>query len=493
MLGLVVSTGALTTISVRTAHADECISKPYANAPQGYHWYYYTVDDHRCWILRGVEDAALVSNVTHQDVQDVESDQPTVAPDTRRLPPAQTKPIVTKSATRAPARASEHHAAKPTRSRFPAATDTAAASSTDAVLKTTSVPAAAFIVRWPSDFSPSATNVMTQTLPVMTTQGAMMQSAMVQSAQDTRPVEDTAKPAAQNQPIRQNEAVRSGFTNATQNSPLLATTPITAGILTLEPLTSFLNLRSEHSVAIITAALSFLTIAAGISVAARRSHRRREIEYRRTHWSADAQFHGTDGLSTPRPVRVLDSPPMFHEPTSPERTARNKFAPQTSGRDAPVRNVFAARGASARRAPVRDASIRDASVQDAPVEDTSVRSAPAEEASVQAASAQNTPVRDASVQDASARQTSARDASARDTSARDTSARDTSAREASDRFASTHAFENTLHKLLHELETRRPARVAASGAATWSAGARERAAARAVSDELDRWGGLRRV
>jgi hypothetical protein len=325
MLGLAFSTGTLTSISLHPAYADECISKPTGKAPQGYHWYYYTVDDHRCWILRSAEDLALMSDVTHEDVQDVEADTPAESP--WHLPPMATKPVPAKpapqTARRAPLAGS---GSTPARSRFPVASDTSTASTNEPLIQAAAnVPPAAFIVRWPSDFSPPGAAELTQVASAEQTPGTP----------DLRVATEASKPAAQDLPVAQAQTLKPA---KEAKSLALDAAPIAAGILPLEALSPYFKLQSEHGAAIMTATLSLLTIALGVAIASLRTRRKRAIPDRQIpdqqdHWAAKAAPVLVAEATPPQSVHVLDAPPMFHEPVVQERTLHEAPSPQPNGQE----------------------------------------------------------------------------------------------------------------------------------------------------------------
>ena len=95
--------------------------------------------------------------------------------------------------------------------------------------------------------------------------------------------------------------------------PLTSTRSVSASIAPAEPLSSLLGLKSEHRVALLTTGVSLLTIAAGVSLAMRRSRRTRRSSQRQPSRKMNATV-GYKETAAARVANIHDAPPMFHEP-----------------------------------------------------------------------------------------------------------------------------------------------------------------------------------
>jgi hypothetical protein len=308
-IGVVLSIGGL-TVSGRDAVADDCILKPNAPSPQGSHWYYRTdrVNNRQCWYLRSDDGQALQGSQEPADTardtsEDAGADDaqvvdqaPAAAPVKPEVAPRTTRRVTHQTASHA--EAVEPASSKPTRSQAPgsdkAATPAQQISGTAPIPYT--MPYAAW--PWPSEMRSAEPAPTTSIAPV----APVAQKTEAQVTATEAPASDA--PAAYDGPKRvvpvripvtptpqiadqsasqvlteraQNQLQPQGASGIVDDATQHGTGQSAYELLqkSFQRLTAptAQGTEPDHTAALATSALALLTIGIGILVAARWSRR----------------------------------------------------------------------------------------------------------------------------------------------------------------------------------------------------------------------------
>jgi hypothetical protein len=344
-IGVVLSLGGL-TVSGRNAVADDCILKPNAPSPQGSHWYYRTdrVNNRQCWYLRSDDGQAQGSQEPAETARDTSEDAgaddaqavdqaPAAAPVKSEVAPPTTHRVTHQSAPRA--EAVEPASSKPTRSQVPrsdkAATPAQQISATAPVPYT--MPYGAW--PWPSEMrtaEPAPTASIAPVAPLAQKTEAQAVGAQAPALQ----TEVSQAPAAYDEPKRvvpvripvmptpnvqtadqsasQTLTERAQNQLQTQRTIVDDTTQHGTGESAYELLQkSFQRLTAptaqgtepDHTAALVTSALALFTIGIGVLVAARWSRRYQQQGPSDARWEMSDQDHREQDFSE-RDFSALD-------------------------------------------------------------------------------------------------------------------------------------------------------------------------------------------
>jgi hypothetical protein len=311
-IGIVLSIGGL-TVSGPNAVADDCILKPNAPSPQGSHWYYRTdrVNNRQCWYLRsddgqalqGSQEPAETARDTSEDAStdDAQAVDQAAAPVKSEVAPPTTHRVTHQTAPRA--EAVEPASSKPTRSQVPrsdkAATPAQQISATAPVPYT--MPYAAW--PWPSEMrtaEPAPTASIATVAPLAQKVEAQAAAAQAPALQ----TEVSQAPAAYDEPKRvvpvripvtptpnaqtadqsasqtlteraqnQLQAQRAIVDDATQHGTGQSAYELLQKSFQRLTAPTAQGTEPDHTAALVTSALALFTIGIGVLVAARWSRR----------------------------------------------------------------------------------------------------------------------------------------------------------------------------------------------------------------------------
>jgi hypothetical protein len=297
-LGVVIAIGGLIMARNGTRAAEDCLEQPNTQAPQGGHWYYHTdrATNRKCWVLRADDGQVLqgtqdTSDSTNDDT--TESRQRAPRAPSQAASPAQTLPL----------RAAQSQATQDSqRAQAPAAPASSAIEYNDpaftpawlrgSLMLTESAPAAAP--------SPLVQPMRTLSIPTPQIPAATAPADAAPASDDATgqvaPV-DTPQPASQVVDEQKQEQIAPSGDDAKQG-------PIGGSAITLlqkafQRLTASAASGTEHNhtLALMISALALLTIGAGVVIAARWSLYRERKRRRALQWEGVAQNSGEPDLS----------------------------------------------------------------------------------------------------------------------------------------------------------------------------------------------------
>jgi hypothetical protein len=299
-LGVVVAVGGL--ILARTGAAEECLEQPNTQSPQGGHWYYHTdrATNRKCWVLRTDDGQGQLGT---QDTTDGTNDE---APEPRQRAP------------RAPSQAASPAQQVPLRATQSQATQDSqrgqASAPTSAPLEYNDP---AFTPPWlhgdlESAPSPLVQPMRTLSIPTPQTPVSTVPANLAPDSDDSTgqiaPV-DTPQPAPEVVDEQKQEQIAASSDDAKQE-------PIGGSAITLLQ-KAFQRLTTpatpgaghNHTLALLISALALLAIGASVVIAARWSLHRERKRRRALQWQEEEQNNGEpdftaalfDGRKAPEP------------------------------------------------------------------------------------------------------------------------------------------------------------------------------------------------
>jgi hypothetical protein len=275
-LGVVIAIGALIMARGGTGAAEECLDQPNTQAPQGGHWYYHTdrATNRKCWVLRtddgqGQQGTQDTSDGTNEDTPEPRKSAPRSP--SQAASPAQSVPL---RAPQSQATQVSQRAQAPLEYNDPAFTPPwlrgdleSAPSPLVQPMRTLSIPTPqAPPPTAPASASPDSDDSTSQIAPVDTAQPAP-EAVDEQKQEQIAPSSDDAK----------QEPIGGSATTLLQKAFERLTTPAAPGA------------GHNHTLALVISALALLTIGAGVVIAARWSLHRERRRRRALQWQAEAQ------------------------------------------------------------------------------------------------------------------------------------------------------------------------------------------------------------
>jgi hypothetical protein len=290
-LGVVIAIGGLIMAREGAGAAEECLEQPNTQAPQGAHWYYHTdrTTNRKCWVLRtddgqGQQGAQDTSGGTNEDTTEPRQRAPRAS---QAASPAQPVPL----------RAPQSQATQDSqRAQAPSAPPSSPLEYNDP----------AFTPPWlrgdmESAPSPLVQSMRTLSIPTpQTPTPTAPANAAPDSDDSTSQIAPVDAPQAAPEVVDEQKQVQisPGSDDAKQE-------PIGGSAVTLlqkafERLTTpgAPGTGHNHSLALMISALALLTIGAGVVIAARWSLRRERKRRRALQWEAEAQNGGEPDLTT---------------------------------------------------------------------------------------------------------------------------------------------------------------------------------------------------
>jgi hypothetical protein len=321
--GVVIAIGGLIIAREGTRAAEDCLEQPNTQAPQGAHWYFHTdrATNRKCWVLRTDDGQVLQGTQDTSDVTNEDTTEPR-----RRTPraPSQTAP----PAQPVPLRASQSQATQDLqRAQAPSAPASSAIEYNDP----------AFTPAWlrgdlmpiESGPSPLVQPMRTMSIPTPQTSAPTAPADLAPASGDATaqvaPV-DTPQPSPQVVDEQKQEQIAPSSDDAKQER--LGGSAITLLQKAFQRLTTpaVPGTEHNHTLALMISALALLTIGAGVVIAARWSLYRERKRRRASQWEDDAQNSSEPDLST-AVFEARDLPPegwrepqwTEHAVTEPER------------------------------------------------------------------------------------------------------------------------------------------------------------------------------
>jgi hypothetical protein len=368
-IGIVLSIGGL-TVSGLNAVADDCILKPNAPSPQGSHWYYRTdrVNNRQCWYLRsddgqalqGSQEPAETARDTSEDAStdDAQAVDQAGAPVKSEVAPPTTHRVTHQTTPRA--EAVEPASSKPTRSQVPrsdkAATPAQQISATAPVPYT--MPYAAW--PWPSELrtaepaptasialvAPLAQNTEAQAVgaqaPALQTEASQAPAAYdepkrvvpvripVTPTPNAQTADQSASQTLTERAQNQLQAQRAIVDDATQHGTGESAYELLQKSFQRLTAPTAQGTEPDHTAALVTSALALFTIGIGVFVAARWSRRYQQQGPSDARWEMSDQDLREQDFSE-RDFSALD---MNHQDMNRQDTNRQDI-------DHPVMNYEA--------------------------------------------------------------------------------------------------------------------------------------------------------
>lgn len=309
-LGVVIVIGGLVTAWDSTRAAEDCLEQPNAQAPQGGHWYYHTdrATNRKCWVLR-TDDGQVLQGA--QDTTDGTNEDTTERQRAAHTPSQAASRPGSESTQPVPLRAPQSQAAQDSqRAQAPSAPASSAIEYNDPV----------FTPAWlrgdlmPTESAPSAASsplvqpLRTMSIPTPQTPApaapanpgpanddATGQITPVDTPQTAPQVVDEQKQEqiAPSSDDTKQEPTGGSAVTLLQKAFQRLTTPATLGT------------EHNHTLALMISALALLTIGAGVVAAARWSLYREKKRRRALQLQADAQNSAEPDLSAGRDLPDL--------------------------------------------------------------------------------------------------------------------------------------------------------------------------------------------
>jgi hypothetical protein len=319
-LGVLIAIGGL-IIRAGTAAAEECLEQPNTQSPQGGHWYYHTdrTTNRKCWVLRtddgqGQQGTQDTSDGTNEDTSEPRQRAPH-AP-SQAASPAQPVPL---RAPQSQATQDSQRAQAPSQLEYndPAFTPPwlrgnveSAPSPLVQPMRTLSIPTPeAPAPTAPANASPDGDDSTSQVAPMDTPQPAP-EVVDEQKQEQIAPSSDDAK----------QEPAGGSATTLMQKAFERLTTPAPGA-------------GHNHTLALMISVLALLTIGAGVLIAARWSLRRDRKRRRALQWQVDARNNDEPDF-TAAVFDTHDAPePEWREPQWTEHAVTEESEPDFPQQD----------------------------------------------------------------------------------------------------------------------------------------------------------------
>ncbi|MBO0758319.1 MAG: hypothetical protein J2P54_20910, partial [Bradyrhizobiaceae bacterium] len=286
-LGIVIAIGGLIMARDGTRAAEDCLEQPNGQAPQGGHWYYHTdrATNRKCWALR-TDDGQVQGTQDTSDGTNEDTRAPHAPSQTASRPGSESAPPVPLRAPQSPSTQNSQ------RAQAPSAPASSAIEYNDpaftppwlrgGLMPTESTPLAA-----PS--SPSVPPKRTLSVPASQTTDAPADAAPVSDDATGQIAPVDTQPAPQVVDEQKQEQIAPSSVDAKQEPGGSSAITLLQKAFQRLVTPAATGPEHNHTLALMISALALLTIGAGVVVAARWSLYREKKHRRALQWEADAQ------------------------------------------------------------------------------------------------------------------------------------------------------------------------------------------------------------